>query len=445
MTQSDTKRQALITPRTPSEELSAIANDIRAPIRQIEEQSELLLQDLESADRTMAVQTIRSAVSTLKLVLDYLDKPNTKDREDAPLNQGQLSTHAILRTLAGRLAFAADQHDVHFELEADIDLPLLTESDAELTKRALMRVIEYLIRVVGSGGSIHLHCQQPHSTQALALEIELNPQGEVAPLFFGISTISDLRALIDDEGAFDDAAACLGGLWRVGHGDENILKLTLDNSSLQPGSVEINSIENSVPQSTDDAQILAMEEGLVQVEAVAHRFDLGREAQDSTVGATAANEQAALGEAIDASTELVLASSNDGILGSAVEPNIELPKILIVDENSISQKLLVRMLDPATYNIVIELDARNILNRLSSETFAAILIDCRLAALDSYNLVSQIRDFEKSTARVATRIVGMSSNLEKDSSERCRKAGMNSFISKPVSRTALNQAIQGTI
>lgn len=448
MTQSGYKRHYPIANRSSLEELSTIASDIRAPINQIEEQSELLLQELDPADRKLAVQAIRSAVGTLRLVLNDLEAtPQRPDFETTASGTNQLSTHAVLRLLAARLAFAAEQHEVDFELEADIDLPLLSESDAELTKRALMRVIEYLIRVVGAGGSIHLHCRQPETSQALALDIKLNPQGDVAALCMGVGSISDLRALIDDEGCFDDAAACLGGAWRVEHDADSSLVLHLDcgTQSQQADS----STPTTLNAEAAAPAVITMEESLVQVEPIAHRFDLGREQHSDEAVEIKQEEASALSEAsqaqsqLEAADQVMLAPTADGILGASIEKIDDLPRILIVDDNTISQRLLLRMLDAEQYHSVVESDARNVLTILASESFSTILIDCRIVGFDCYRLASEIRNLEKQLGRTAARIVGMSSNLERDSAERCREAGMDSFISKPISRTALAQVIAG--
>ena len=451
MTDSDTKRHQSLTINSSAEELVAVANDIRAPIHQIEEKSELLLQELDPADRALAVHAIRSAVGTLRLVLNYLDEQPAKqfaaaitNATTADASAGTLSTHAVLRLLAARLAFAADQHDVHFELEADVDLPALSESDAELTKRALMRVIEYLIRVVGVGGSIHLHCRRPDDNQALALDITLNPQSDVAALCMGISSILDLRALIDDEGCFDDAAACLGGEWRVQHGTDSTLSLHLDNH--KPKAV-IESTTVEVPA----AQILTMEESLVQVESIPHRFDLGREheaprpIENSNFSNEIVEASNSADETLTAVDQATLAPIADGILGTSIEQSTELPRVLIIDGNTISQRLLTRMLDTSQFHTLIEGDARALLSRLASESFSAILIDCRIAGVDCYKLASEVRSLEANLGRKPARIIGMSANLDKDSAERCREAGMNGFLSKPISRTALAQAILGDL
>ena len=59
-----------------------------------------------------------------------------------------------------------------------------------------------------------------------------------------------------------------------------------------------------------------------------------------------------------------------------------------------------------------------------------ILLDCHMPELDGYETVARIRADEETYGRPT--VVALTASVREDAEERCREAGMDHFLQKPV-------------
>jgi CheY-like chemotaxis protein len=95
--------------------------------------------------------------------------------------------------------------------------------------------------------------------------------------------------------------------------------------------------------------------------------------------------------------------------------------------------------DPAT-------DGTQAVEALARTAYDIILMDCQMPEMSGYEATWQIREQEKQrTADPATvthvYIIAMTANTEADNRDKCRQAGMDDFIVKPVQLPELEAAL----
>jgi CheY-like chemotaxis protein len=73
---------------------------------------------------------------------------------------------------------------------------------------------------------------------------------------------------------------------------------------------------------------------------------------------------------------------------------------------------------------------------------AIILMDCQMPELDGMDAARQIRELETGLAQPHTYIIAMTASVLESNRQHCLDAGMDEFISKPVSETDLKAAIE---
>jgi two-component system sensor histidine kinase/response regulator len=85
---------------------------------------------------------------------------------------------------------------------------------------------------------------------------------------------------------------------------------------------------------------------------------------------------------------------------------------------------------------------REALERLSSERFDLVLMDCQMPEMDGFEATLRIRDLASSVLDHDVPIVAMTANAFAEDRERCLAAGMNDFLAKPVDPPTLADMIE---
>jgi two-component system, sensor histidine kinase and response regulator len=115
-------------------------------------------------------------------------------------------------------------------------------------------------------------------------------------------------------------------------------------------------------------------------------------------------------------------------------------RILIAEDNLVNQKLAVRLLEKRGHTVVTADDGRKVLAALRREAFDVILMDVQMPELDGLGATAAIRAGEAGTGAHVP-IIAMTAHAMKGDEERCRAAGMDGYISKPIDPGKLLAAI----
>ncbi len=116
------------------------------------------------------------------------------------------------------------------------------------------------------------------------------------------------------------------------------------------------------------------------------------------------------------------------------------PRILVVEDNIVNQRVVVAVLRRKNYHIELAADGREALGLLeSSESFDLVLMDIQMPVLDGLETTRLIR---KDTRWTALPILAMTAHAMNGDRERCLQAGMNGYISKPIQASHLIATIE---
>jgi signal transduction histidine kinase/FixJ family two-component response regulator len=120
-----------------------------------------------------------------------------------------------------------------------------------------------------------------------------------------------------------------------------------------------------------------------------------------------------------------------GVRTGGTSWNLAGTRVLIAEDNPINQHLLVRLLEKHGLIADVASNGREALARYQEAAYAAVLMDCQMPVMDGYEAARTIRQQEHGTSR-HTPIIAITANVMSRERDRCRAAGMDDYLTKPV-------------
>jgi signal transduction histidine kinase/CheY-like chemotaxis protein len=114
-------------------------------------------------------------------------------------------------------------------------------------------------------------------------------------------------------------------------------------------------------------------------------------------------------------------------------------RILLAEDNLVNQKVAMGMLGKMGHRITLAINGLEALEQWRRNDFDLILMDVQMPEMNGLQATAQIRREEAIGAHVP--IVAMTASAMSEDRDRCLAAGMDDFISKPVSYKGIEQMI----
>jgi len=120
----------------------------------------------------------------------------------------------------------------------------------------------------------------------------------------------------------------------------------------------------------------------------------------------------------------------------AGSPDPRNTRILVVEDNAVNQKLIKRMLGNLGYEVRLAAGGEACLEACAEATFDLIFMDIQMPGMDGFATAEYLR-------RGGNRawITALTAHVMSEQRERCRAAGMNDFLAKPIRTEALMESL----
>jgi two-component system sensor histidine kinase/response regulator len=115
-------------------------------------------------------------------------------------------------------------------------------------------------------------------------------------------------------------------------------------------------------------------------------------------------------------------------------------RVLVAEDNAINQVLIVRLLKKMGHLPITVENGLQALEALKREPFNLVLMDVQMPDMDGFSATRKIRDTERNTSSHIP-IIALTAHAMKGDEEACLAAGMDSYLSKPVSSQRLEEAL----
>jgi len=111
-----------------------------------------------------------------------------------------------------------------------------------------------------------------------------------------------------------------------------------------------------------------------------------------------------------------------------------------VDDNEVNQKLSTRLMEKGGYSCDVAANGVEALSLFERGRYDLVFMDCFMPEMDGFAAAAKIREIEKERG-MRVPIIALTAEAMKGSRERCIAAGMDDYLSKPITARALYEMI----
>jgi CheY-like chemotaxis protein len=115
-------------------------------------------------------------------------------------------------------------------------------------------------------------------------------------------------------------------------------------------------------------------------------------------------------------------------------------RVLLAEDNLVNQKVALRLLEKLGYRVDVFADGHAVVAAWHTGHYDLILMDCQMPQMDGYEATRAIRKLEDGKRHIP--IVALTAHAMKGDDEKCRAAGMDDYLTKPIDRAKLDACLE---
>lgn len=124
-----------------------------------------------------------------------------------------------------------------------------------------------------------------------------------------------------------------------------------------------------------------------------------------------------------------------------IPSNALMGHVLLAEDNPVNQDIMIEVLSIMGVSTKLANNGKEAIESFEKERFDLILMDCQMPVLDGLAATSKIRQLEKQGNAEPIPIVALTANAMQGDREKCINAGMDEYLSKPVSSEQLRKML----
>jgi signal transduction histidine kinase/FixJ family two-component response regulator len=116
-------------------------------------------------------------------------------------------------------------------------------------------------------------------------------------------------------------------------------------------------------------------------------------------------------------------------------------RVLVAEDNSVNQRLISRLLEKRGHEVNVVKNGLEALRALAIKNYDLVLMDMQMPELDGLETTARIRMKETAGGKHQP-IVALTANAMSGDEERCRAAGMDGYLTKPIQSEKLDEVLE---
>jgi len=116
-------------------------------------------------------------------------------------------------------------------------------------------------------------------------------------------------------------------------------------------------------------------------------------------------------------------------------------RILVVEDHPTNQVLMQWRLQQLGMAHELAEDGEQALAKLASTGYHLVITDCRMPVMDGYQMTRRLRERERDSGATRVPVIALTASTLDADVQRCREAGMDDVLAKPVALATLRQIL----
>jgi signal transduction histidine kinase/CheY-like chemotaxis protein len=135
------------------------------------------------------------------------------------------------------------------------------------------------------------------------------------------------------------------------------------------------------------------------------------------------------------------ASSAPAVMQEALSRSDRQGRVLVVEDNPTNQKVMESLLKRRGLTVDTVSNGRDAVEMALRTRYSVIFMDCQMPEMDGYQATGEIRAHEAERSLPRTPVVALTANAMAGDRDRCLRAGMDDYLSKPLKMAELERVL----